>query len=529
MFGVGAPGSGYEPTYANPENAGSPVYLAAPGPTFDKRLIEREVAAGLPHEQLRLAEAIENQAFYDLDASRYLPRREAENEFDFVGRPKQESGFTQEVVDVLCEHQYNPGPSRQAAEAAAADAFLQEVYEHNHVNSLMREAEVLSTLNDVAAIQVVATNDPDHPVRLHLWGSDELAVFVDPDDPSRPVAVATIDRVDQTTRYRLWFADEVVTYLTAKLQFPSTSGGRIAIEQRREPNTYAAIPFAFVHYRPPLRRFWTPGLGTFLRKAEVRINTRLSKLDETLDKYATPIGLFKNVPVDFNPNVEPGRFLRLPPVGSGFTGGSWQNPPEPKAEYLQAQLAVVETWEHIQRLIDQVLEAARVPRAAVRMERTGVASGISLIVEQAPLLGRARRRHADFAVYETNLARTILHCAGSHYGRPELAAAAAGLRLLLAWPEPSIPIPGPDRDLADQAELSLGIKSRIQLVMERRGLSREQAVAYLEQVALDEAEFARLTPEMTAEPDENEPAEGDEDEPDDAQGRSAGRGQEEDA
>ena len=68
-----------------------------------------EVCNGLPHEKDRLDAVLENQAFFDLDAERYIPMRDAESAFDYAGRPKRSSGFTREVVEVLCEHLYAPG------------------------------------------------------------------------------------------------------------------------------------------------------------------------------------------------------------------------------------------------------------------------------------------------------------------------------------------------------------------------------------------------------------------------------------
>lgn len=469
--------------------------LAGPrnlGPTDDLRAIMAEVAAGLPNERQRLAEAIENQAYYDLDGDRYAPRREGETEFDYVGRAQRETGFTQEVVDVLCEHQYGCPPARQA-EDKAADKLLQQVYEQCHIDSVMHQAEVLSTLNDVAAIEVKATNDAEYPIELHLWGGDEFAVFVDPDCPTEALAVVTIDRVNQQTRYRLWTAEQCLTYMTKPWTTDVTSGARIAYLTKTEPNTYGVLPFAFVHYREPVRRFWTPGLGTFLRKAEANLNRQLSNIDELSWKYSAPIGLFINVPPDFNPEVGRGRFMRLYSAPN-LEGGGYGAAGQPDARYLQAALQLEQLWHDVTSYANQALEASRVPLSAVRMEQNGVASGISLVVEQAPLLSRAKGRRPMFVRAETRLARVILCVYGAHYDQPALAAAARTLRLLLSWPEPQIPVPGPERDNSDEWELRAGILSRVQLVQQRRGMTRDQAIAYLKQVKKDEDEADAISP-----------------------------------
>lgn len=461
-------------------------------PTDDVKAVMAEVAAGLPNERLRLADAMENQAYYDLDGDRYAPRREGETEFDYVGRAQRETGFTQEVIDVLCEHQYGCGPARQV-EDAVANALLEQVYEQCHIGAVMHQAEVLSTLNDVAAIEVKATNDPDRPIELHLWGADEFAVFVHPDRPTEPMAVVVIDRVNQQTRYRLWTAESVMTYVTKPWTTDATAGATIAYLQGTEENTYGVLPFAFVHYREPVRRFWTPGLGTFLRKVESALNRQLSNIDELAWKYSCPIGVFTNVPPDFNPELGRGRFMRLysaPNLADGGYGAAQT----PTAAYLQAQLAIDQLWLDVTNFAQQALEACHVPLSAVRLEAVGATSGVQIVAEQAPLLTRARSRRPMFVRVETCLAKVILCVYGNHYGKPAYTAAAKALRLLLSWPEPHIPIPGPDRDNSDQWELEAGILSRVQLVQQRRGMTRDQAIAYLKQVKQDEDDVNAIMP-----------------------------------
>jgi hypothetical protein len=476
------------------ENAAIGLYSRPTGldPTDDLKAIMAEVAAGLPNERQRIADALENQAYYDLDGDRYAPRREGETEFDYVGRSQRETGFTQEVIDVLCEHQYGCPPARQCQDKAV-DEVLQLVYEQTHVNSVLHEAEVLSTLNDVAAIEVKATGDPAQPVELHVWGSEEFAAFIDPDRPTEALAVVTIDRVNGQTRYRLWTAKLVLTYMTKPWTQGMTTGGVVAYLQGTEPNTYGVLPFAFVHHREAVRRFWTPGLGTFLRKIESALNRQLSNIDELAWKFSAPIGVFTNVSPDYNPELGRGRFLRLYSMPALEDGG-FGKAGEPSVEYLQAQLQLEQLWLDAEKFANRGLEACRVPLAAVRMEQSGMASGISLVVEQAPLITRAKQRRSMFVRYETRLAKLILLVVGNHYDRPELVAAAKTLRLLLSWPEPQIPIPGPDRDNGDQWEIQAGILSRVQLVMQRRGMTRDQALAYLKQVAEDEAEADKIMP-----------------------------------
>ena len=489
--------------------------------TNDRDWILREVEAGLRSHRGRLAESIENQAFYDLDSERYAPRREAETEFDFAGRPRRQSGFLQQAVDRLCEHTYNPGPQRTITGDGLADSVLQQVWEDNHIDCLMNHAEALAAVNDCAAIQVKATNDPDLPVDLQLWGADEFTVFTDPEDPRKPVCVVTIDRYNERTRYKAWFPDSVHTYLTDQWSKEKTAGARVAYPVGDpEENTYGVIPFAFVPYRAQVQRFWTPGPGSFLRKAELRVNDRLSELDELITKYGRPIGIFKNVSPTYTPEIGPSRFLRLCRGGTGYTGDGFTDGGEPSAEYLQAQLAISEIWNDLEKYMKQVATAVNLPFTALELEYTDAPSGISLIIKAAPLLTRARQRRTIYQIAELSLARVILAAVGNHYGHQDLVDAGRTLQLLLAWAEPRIPIPGPERDQADEWEMQCGIKSRLAVCMERYGLTRDQAVRHLKQVAKDEEQTDEIMPqkqdtvapnEQPNEPDGDEQPEPDED------------------
>jgi hypothetical protein len=470
------------------------------GPTLDKAAIIEEVEKGLRNERSELADAYENQQFYDLEAEGFEPRREAETEFDYAGRPKRTSGFTRQAVNRLCQHTYNPGPQRSVQEPDYLNDFLMEVYEQVHIDAVMNECEKLSTLNNVAAIQVCATEDssggelPDKPIDLQIWGRDEFTVFLDPNDQRKAFAVVTIDKYDEQTRYRLWFDDEVHTFVTRKPGMP----GNPEITAYRlggpEENTYGCLPFAFVHYEAPVRRFWTPGPGTFLRRGEKRINDSLSELAEALKKYRMPIGIFVNVGSEYNPEVGPGRFLRLISGTGGYTGDGYAPQGAPDVRYLQATIDVDSSWNDLHNFMGQLAEAIDLPPAALRLDYSDAPSGISIIIRAFPLLTRARQRRPVYQWAECEVAKIMLRCMGNHYSKPDLVTAADTLKLLLSWPEPRIPVPSPERDQADDWELAQGIKSRVDVCQERFGLTEEQAIQRIQEVAEEEAQVQALLP-----------------------------------
>ena len=124
------------------------------------------------------------------------------------------------------------------------------------------------------------------------------------------------------------------------------------------------------------------------------------------------------------------------------------------------------------------------------------------------MLTRARQRRPIYQLAELALARTILTACGTHYGHADMVEQAKSLELLLAWAEPRIPIPGPDRDQSDEWEMQVGLKSRIGVCMERYGLNHDQAVEHMKQVAEDE-EIAKsvLPQELTPPASETMPSE----------------------
>jgi hypothetical protein len=376
---------------------------------------------------------------------------------------------------------------------------LDRVWQDNHLDAIMLRCDQLATLADVVAIQIDAADGTmeERPVTYQLWEAGEFTVWTDPSDARQVVAVCTIDRYDQTTRYRLWGAEEVWTYLTKKGD--GTAGGRVAILQSKEPHSYGCIPFSFVHYELPVQSFWTAGISEILVNAEIRLNDRLSRLDESINKHLNPLPVAENVDPSFNPVIEPQRFLRLQSskMRPGSSGG-YEDGPEAKLYYLQAEIDVDGAWNDLQRYLNQVLQALRVPDSAIRMEQNAVQSGVALICEQAPLLTRARKRRYQSQIYESDLAAKTLTCIGNHYGNQGLVTSAQKGRLTTAWPKPSIPVPTPDALEMGMGEVQAGLKSLLGLIQEWYGVSREQALEIAAQIAQDQVDLAKVNPNLRA-------------------------------
>ncbi len=446
-----------------------------------------QIAAGLPDESERLTEARANEDFYELRNHLYIEKREAETQRDFDTRPKRCSYMTRKAVKTLTQKLYAPGPSR-SLQTAAVSAWLNEQYVKGHINSVMASANRKAVLNDVAAIQVVCTGNPNKPVRWYTFGANEFTAWCREDDPTTPWAVCTIaiarPKRDKKQRiYTLYTETEIRTYKTKPIDLAQTSGGVTADEVKREPNPYGMLPFVFLHNETPVDSFWGGGLGSALRMVNAELDRELSDLAQTIEVFSVPDKYGRNIAATFREEKKPGRIVRLP-SGSG-TNGDMDPAGEAEVFYLQPDLKVQEIWWDIEKTANKCFEELDVPLSAVRMDQQGPTSGVQVIAEQIPLLDylKARQLHVD--PVEKDLAKLTLTIAGLHYEAPDLLTAAEKDELKVVWPQPQVPVPTPERNDDDLWELQYGMSSELEVLQRRKGLTREQAIEHLEQLVED--------------------------------------------
>jgi hypothetical protein len=381
-----------------------------------------EAGKGLPNEMPDMDIARERQAFYDYDGARYERRfrRDSESSFDFQGRSHRASGFLHECVSVLCRHLYNPGPARRWSKDGP-DRLLQRVYADNWINAIWHACDTLATLNDTCAIQIDAGRGDFKikPITYRVWGREDVAIFPDPDNANEPIVVCTVDQYDMQTRYRLWSDTEVWTGLTKKVTDGWTMG-RVVDHWIKEDHDYGCLPFTMVHYHLPIRSIkQVIGIGTYLWKAEVHIDNRLMKMDESIPKYLDPMLLGKGFPDGWKPDIEPGRLILAPRANPNMNQGGDYEPGEPASiDPISTMIDVAGSWDDLSRFISQALQASEIPESAIRMEQQLAApSGIALMIEQEPLLKRAETRREMYKVYENDLATRTLRCIQGHYGK----------------------------------------------------------------------------------------------------------------
>jgi hypothetical protein len=498
------------------------------------RKYQREIEAGLPNEKQWLDQAQEKLDFYHYQGFKWERRfrRDAESSFDYQGRSHRGSGFLNETVGKLCDHLYSPGPARRWSEDSG-DELLQRVYLDNHINALMLEADEQSTLNNFCAIQI----DPGvgdfavKPITYRFWGREQLVVWADPDNANVPEVICTIDRYDEQTRVRAWTDTQCWTFLSKKQRPDNLSDGTVLYPVGPPvDHGYGCLPFTLVHYRLPLRGLdMVVAVGEFLFKAEVAIDDRLFRTDESIHKHLNPIPWAKGMPDQWKPILEAQRFIRLPSamphlsVSGGYETGDYA-----EIGYVQVTIDVAGAWEDLNNYILQALDAAGIPRSSVRMETVGVASGISLIVEQEPLIKRAETRRPMWCAYETDLGKRTLILCGNHYGMSELLTAGEKGHIITAWPQARLAVNTPDKLELGIGEVQAGLKSHLMLIQDWYGVGRDEAIEIAEQIALDQADLEKANPALrvvNAPPDPDEEGSGAGEENEDPANPNAGESQ----
>jgi hypothetical protein len=467
------------------------------------RKIVAEILDALPNENDRRDRARVALEYYDCEWKLHPPRPPAERwDADRIDRCVP---FVQAVVDKLSEPLYKRGPARSIVGHEAAGAWLADVYAKLHVNATIREADRLSMLGDVCAVQVTGDDDPACPVRLQLWDASSFAVWTDPDDPCRAVAVVTIDQYDGVKRARLWTDAGLWTFVTEQSGTGNnaTSGGRTYRYVSDVANPFGIIPFAFVHFKPPSLRFWTPGPGDGLVAINRYINTFLTDTADSIRYQSRPILTAYGVGVDWEiqNKMRPGAVWRVPRGREGS--------PEPRLEFLSPDLGFIASgWSDLNELVDFYLTLENIPPAAFRMTQTGASSGLQVVAESMPIVEWAAARQDLFAGFEDRLARVVFAVAAWHLTQPEnaegrpdypataaqLDAAAAAPALTLRWSSLKPELTGKAADDSDYFEVDNGLASRLEIVMRRRQITRAEALDVLRQIADDAADLAALEP-----------------------------------
>jgi hypothetical protein len=468
-----------------------PTYQPAPIDPFpgdetpDLRAILLEVKGACAAHERRLVKAQELQDWYDGESEKYVAFRPAEDALSWLSRPKRVSFITRQAVNKLTSHLYKPGPRHRRVTAdPAVDAWYNRVAQDIHLNGVMQQADRLATLHGLCAVGVYATGDPRRPVNYHLFPRQDFCVWASSDDPRVATAACTITRASRdTVRYRLWTSSHYYTFYKSKHWGYTPGGWNVARFDAAGsgPHPYGVLPFAFVTHELPTTDLETRGLGHLLAKINRALNIDKSNLALWVHHYARPLGFVSGVGPEWRPKFIDGGFVPLV-VRHDSTE---EAPVVPEAKYLESNIDIAAIREYIRGEANEALAELDVPLTLTTQGDGGggamARSGLAIAAMDADLITYAKRRQPLFEVHETNLASLICKVGASVPARqgalaPALARAAADPSLRLAWPEPTLDLPGPDRDQADAFELQIGITDPIEILMRRQGLTEPEAI-----------------------------------------------------
>jgi hypothetical protein len=409
------------------------------------------------------------------------------------------------IVDTLCQV-YEKPPTRTLQKMEAATECLAKIYKGNAVDAVLQAADAHTCVNEVSALEVYGNNgdgSDEKPVGIRLWTGECFTVWPDPDDATKPLAVATIDKYDEQRRIRLWTLEGRETFVSYKLGLHQTSGGRGMYPTKKDPNPYRdpqgrpVLPFAFCHWKLPVTgRFWCGSPGDGLREFSRHLNYRLTKnADDIL--HNRPIGTISGAEPGWNfpRDRKAGEFVTIPQQIVELTAAGGQNA---EATYVVCDLGFLDTdWKDLQDQLNMILQANGVPPAAVRMEQVSAQSGVAIVAEQIPVLRFQQARRQPFTLYEQQLARLVFAVARSHAENNEVEgffecsvqemsdAYYEASDLSMRWPRSLDSMLQEQQTATNQFLLDNYLASRTQLAMQIFDMDRKEAEKYIAEVAKD--------------------------------------------
>lgn len=376
--------------------------------------------------------------------------------------------FTKPIVSKRASMLYSRELKREIDGPPASVNYLEQVYEYNDIDQLLKRVDLLSELTGSCLVH--PRMEENGLTKLLLWDATQFTGIGQMDDPMVPMAVSLIrlidtldpdehsrgpDRtqpsVEREIRTQIWTPDSVVEYNNKDLL-------------NSQENPYGFIPFVnFLGEEVPDQFVgWAP--TALVRKANHHINQMLTHIGFMIKMQShTPI-VFKGYSHGEHVTVHPGRGVSLPADADAHT--------------LSLNPKLMETLSVIEFLENRIYTTSSVPRISI--EGGEGVSGRELMIRWHPLLQVFTEKATRFKRYELQLANTIL--------------AVAGLEPVadvnIEWPEEDIlPLSAEEETL--ERDIMLNIKTPVDEILRRNPhLDPAEAVANLvENMQINAATF----------------------------------------
>jgi len=462
--------------------------------------IDKEIQKGLENESPRLELARLCRDFYEGNFAPYAtdyPRRLGVHNEELINRAIP---FARSIIDAMIRRHYMSNPKRVIAEQPDATAYLEKLYSQGRVNPKLKDALKYAALGGTCAIQL-ELNQPNNQeqsqatlamlrpaIGYRIWAADEFCVWCSPDEPLTPWAVAVIDRYDNQSRCRLWTPETMSVYTSKKWdQTTATRGTRSFAKQSEEANFLGMVPFAFLWWQSPTKDFWSWCPGPELVKINDHANARLTKIaDDTF--WTRPITYSRNVSETFKlpDRYVAGDIVKLvgihETIGDGAEG--------PSLETTIADLSyLAQDRDELDKYLDLQGELFGVPSEAWRSKSNGATSGVAIISEQLPIIEACEARQELLMDTERDLALISLMMVNNWLGPAAgMEAAINDFQFSIEWPPLTKNRPGPDYDQHLQFELVNDLSGPVQIYMEMKSATEDEAMEHFEKKA-EHAEF----------------------------------------
>jgi hypothetical protein len=439
------------------------------------------------------------------------------------GSTRRTSPIFRRVVEVLTSNLYKSSPTRKLRDPADTE-WLNQTYKYSRMGAKWKRADQLTLIGGFACFQYQGTKDPKNPIKINLWSADQVAFWVDEDDPLLVEAIGLIDKVDNSRRVRLYTKEELITYVSTK-QYGETATRDMVFQEvngSRRPNPYRSLPnedfpegegilpFSFAHWEVPTEEFscasHAAGLGKTMKAVNEHVNERFDRMGDAIFYLGRPIGYAIGTDPTWTPSTEikPGDFMIIPAaeVDAGGTGVA------PQVGWLQVDHGYVASdWMDLNFFIDHNLEMSNVPPVLIRMIQSSARSGESIKAEQTPLIQWVEGRRNQWQEYEEDAAKKAVEVCGAHL-RANGVNASQFERLLddwsftLHWPNLYTITPGPERDLSDDHRVKNGYASKLTIIQEHHEMSEQEALELLMKVQEQNDLIASLGADPEIAPDQ---------------------------
>ena len=422
-------------------------------------LLRDRYALSVLEEEAREEEAWFRAQMYQGKQVQFLDRLEGEEPEDFRKRRNKE---TRNVTALLVDMKgmlYRQPPRRKVAPASEDDASeatatleaisaaLDAIWTDHDlaINEVLKLADRMAYLQGLVALRPWYDKAADR-MHVRFYPKHRIRIVENPDDPRDPLAI--IFRWDALnpingkpyTRAQIW-TDE-------SFQEHDVNGWAAP-----EAHPYKRKPVVVVWNEYSPETFWTDGRGGGICEANTIINNHLTDWNHTAEFQSFAVPVVKGSAPGAAEKIGPGQPMHF--VGKNASDG---------LTFVSPDWKTSEQIAFLREKIDGVLEVERIPKSAIRLEKSAT-SGLEVIAQNIPLDEYREERREVFVPVERKLASLMLQQLHEHRDGFNVDPEGVGWQLHVDYAEPVRPADKQQQIAWETHELERGLIHPWQLWM----------------------------------------------------------------